>query len=171
MPADRVEKALKWIIPILQKHDIRYEISGGFAAHIYGADRHINDIDIDVDLSEDKLKKILPDIKNYITYGPATYKDAKWDLELKILLDYEGQLIDIASANNVKIYDKKTKKWRDFSSKFNTSQIKKIGDITTQLIDPNDLITYKKLLDGAHQKIDIMAVEKHLQLKKNRTIQ
>ena len=163
MPENKVEKALKWIINILEKHTIQYEISGGFAAHIYGAHRPINDIDIDVDLSKEQLKKLLPEIKNYMTYGPAPYKDAMWDLDLKILLDYEGQLIDIARSNNVKIYDKKTKKWRDFSSSFSTSQTKKIFGINIQLIDPKDLITYKKLLDGKHQKVDIKAVKTYLE--------
>ncbi len=160
MPENTPAKALKWIIPILQKHSIQYEISGGFSAHIYGANRPINDIDIDI--SEEKFTAILPDIQNYIIYGPAPYKDEKWDLDLKILLNYEGQLIDIAGASNVKIYDEKEQNWRNFSSKFNTSQTKTIFEIEVQVIDPKDLIEYKKLLNGEHQKVDIKAVEKYL---------
>jgi len=162
MTENKLEKALKWIIPILEKHHIQYEISGGFCAHIYGAARPVNDIDIDINPSEEKIAAMLPDIKNYLTYGPAPYKDKKWDLELKILLDYEGQLIDIASAFNVKIYDDKKQTWEDFSSKFNKSQTKTIFGIKVQVIDPIDLIEYKKLLEGEHQKVDVQAVEKYL---------
>lgn len=160
MSKNKVEKALKWIVKILEKHDIQYEISGGFSAYIYGAQRPIKDIDIDI--SEEKYRSMLPDIKNYIIYGPAPYKDKKWDLGMKILLDYEGQLIDIADACDVKMFDEKEQKWLISSSKFNTTQTKTVFGIDVQVIDPEDLIEYKKLLEGDHQLIDIKAVEKYL---------
>lgn len=155
--------AIKWIIPILKKHNVQYEISGGFAAHIYGATRPINDIDIDI--SSENLVQLLPDIKNYIVYGPAPYKNVVWDLGTQIVLNYEDQLIDIADASNVKICDLKTQQWLDFSSKFNTSQTMKIYGIEVQVIDPHDLIEYKKILytdNQEHQNIDIEAIQQYL---------
>lgn len=43
---EKTLNALRWIVGILNKHQVPYRIGGGFAAHIYGSNRPINDIDI-----------------------------------------------------------------------------------------------------------------------------
>ena len=103
-----LEKALKWIVNILKKHRVPFQIAGGFAAHIYGAKRPVNDIDLDI--PEEKFKTILPDIEKYVTFGPNRLKDEKWDLDL-IVLNYAGQMIDISGAYKTKIYNEKNKMW------------------------------------------------------------
>jgi hypothetical protein len=157
-----LEPALKWIISILRKHNIPFQITGGLAAHIYGATRPINDIDIDV--PDDKMDLLIPDIQKYITFGPAKYKDAKWDLKL-ITLNYNGQEIDIGGKSGEKILNDETKKWVHFSEKFKTTQRHTIFGIQIPVITPKDLIEYKKLLTGNHQKIDIEATEKYIATK------
>ncbi len=49
------EAAFHWIIDILESHSIKYCISGGFAARVYGVERELADIDIvlnDSDISK-----------------------------------------------------------------------------------------------------------------------
>lgn len=81
----KVIEALQWIVGILEKHNVPYQISGGFAARLYGATRPINDIDIDI--AHDGFEKILPEVREYIFFGPADYKDEKWDIyEMQLML-------------------------------------------------------------------------------------
>ncbi len=155
----KLEKALKWIVNILKKHNVPFQIAGGFAAHIYGAKRSVNDIDLDI--PEEKFKTILPDIEKYITFGPDRLKDEKWDLDL-IVLNYEGQMIDISGAYKTKIYNEKNKTWESYPAQFETAQIKTIFEIEVYVMNPKDLMEYKKILNGEHQKIDIEAVKNYL---------
>jgi hypothetical protein len=66
----------------------------------------VNDLDIDV--PEDKMEFLLPDIEQYIKFGPAVYKDEKWDSKL-ITLNYYDQEIDIGGAFDTKIFNEQKK--------------------------------------------------------------
>ena len=88
----------------MNKNKIDYQITGGFAGKIFGSKRKLNDIDIDI--SEENFKYLIPEISEYIIYGPAHHKDVKWDLEL-ITLNYGGQEIDIAGIDKALISNKK----------------------------------------------------------------
>ncbi|MEI8067898.1 MAG: hypothetical protein WCG91_03050 [Candidatus Shapirobacteria bacterium] len=153
---DKFLKALHWIIDILNKNKIKYVISGGFSAYIYGSNRDLNDIDIDI--SENDFEKIYPEVKKYIISGPGKYKDEKWELE-RIDLKYFGQEIDIGGAFTQKIFDEVSLKWVHLPTNLNKFKIMNVDGIELKVMDPVELIEYKKLLNGDHQKIDIKATE------------
>lgn len=48
---NQIHAALDWLIPILTHSRAPFQITGGLAAHLYGATRPINDIDIDIPVS------------------------------------------------------------------------------------------------------------------------
>jgi len=68
-------KALRQVIPLLETHDFKWVITGGFACYVYGVDREITDIDIDIDTTKDDhhfqllVKALLP----YITQPLQNY--------------------------------------------------------------------------------------------------
>jgi len=155
----KLETTLKWIVAILNRHNVPFQIAGGFGAHLYGGTRPVNDIDIDI--PNEKFQDILLDIQKYINYGPARYKDEKWDLDL-ITVDYQGQLVDISGAFGAKIYDETNKIWTPYPCNFKTAQQINIYGIDVSVMDSKDLIAYKKLLNGAHQIEDIIAMEKYI---------
>jgi hypothetical protein len=157
---NKLLKALYWIIGILNKHSIEYNISGGFSAHLYGSNRQINDIDIDI--SENDFEKIYNDVNSFIILGPEDYKDERWDLKL-MTLNYFGQEIDISGAFNQKIFDDVSQKWIHSPANFSKSRKITFEGIELHVIDPNDLVNYKKLLSGDHQKIDIKAVQEFIE--------
>ena len=154
--------ALFWIIEILNRHKINYQISGGFAGKIFGSKRELNDIDIDI--SEKDFKKILPEISSYITYGPDHYLDDKWDLTL-ITINYKGQEIDISDSDNIKISNKDRTKWIHFPTDFSKALTMNLNGLNIKVINPNNFLQYKKELDGEHQIEDIKAVKDFLNKK------
>jgi len=149
------EQALEWIVGVLRKHQVPFQISGGCAAKIYGSPRELNDIDIDI--PENYFSKIIPDVKPYIIYGPDQYKDKKWDLYL-MTLNYAGQEIDIGSGD-AKISTKERDKWIAFSTDFSKAVNKTFLGLEVPVIPKEDLINYKQLLDGEHQQVDIESIK------------
>jgi len=146
--------AFYWIISILKKYEIPFQISGGLAAKIYGVRREL--VDIDIDVPEEQFKEILPKVKNYIIFGPRRYKDADWDLWLMTLC-YKGQNIDIAGAHQTKIFNKNTKQWIRIKTNFSTAEIKEIFGMKVPVISKKDLIKYKKKL---RREVDLTDLRK-----------
>ncbi len=148
--------ALRWIVEILERHGIPYQIGGGFAAHVYGSRREIADIDISI--SEENFNVILPDIQKYLTYGPAHYIDPEWDL-LLMTLSFQGQEIDFAGSNKKKFFDQAKKIWVSFPTDFNSSEYREIYGIKVPLMAKQKLIEYKKLLGRDVDLADVQSLE------------
>ncbi|MFY9484693.1 MAG: hypothetical protein WAP74_03700 [Patescibacteria group bacterium] len=155
----KIKEGLNWIVAILRKHKIPFQITGGLAARVYGSKRPINDIDIDI--PEEYFDRILKDVKPYIIFGPAHYRDKRWDLQL-LTLNYHGQEIDIGGAYQTKINDARTGKWRAMPSDLSRIVKHELFDITLPVTNPEDLVDYKRMLVGDHQKEDISAILKFL---------
>ena len=151
----KIKNTLVWIIDILNRKKIPFQISGGLAAKIYGSPRELNDIDIDI--PEENFIDIYKDVKAYIVYGPDQYKDEKWDCYL-MTLNYLGQEIDICGTNNTRITSKDNKTWLSLCSDLKNVNYQKYLDIIIPVIPRQKLIDYKKHLNGEHQLIDINAI-------------
>jgi len=158
----KTERAFKWIVGILKKHNIPFQISGGFSAKIYGSKRPIHDIDID--LPENRFKEFFPEVKKYIIFGPREYKSDAWDLYL-MTLNYHGQLIDLGGAFNEKVCDIRDDKWRPIPTNFRTSREMIVFGENVPVISPKELIEYKSYL-CRHQIEDIRAAKKFIQKHK-----
>lgn len=152
-------RALYWIISILREEKIPFQITGGVAAHFYGATREIQDIDIDV--PEQSLERIAKRTSEYIVFGPKHHKNSKWDLEL-LNLNYKGQEIDLGGAYFAKIFDAKTRKWKKIPAKFSTAKRKRFGKLVVPVAEPRSLIKYKTYYGDKYQKHDIEAIMSYL---------
>ena len=157
---EKVLNGLRWITEILDKNNIPYKIGGGFAAKIYGSPREVNDIDIS--LSGKYFYVIVPEVEEYITAGPKHYLNEKWDCNT-LSIDYNGQDIDMTDVDTLKMTNLEKTEWIDVkdirlfdSINFN------INGIKASIMDPRDLIRYKKELGGDHQLIDIEYIQKYL---------
>jgi hypothetical protein len=146
------KEALNWIIAILRKNKIKFELTGGFASRIYGSKRPLADIDIEV---SDKAVLNLKDIvKKYIIYGPKEYKDKNFDLQL-MTLKYKGQIIDICGKDSEKIFDKNKNKWVEEKTDLRKAKKKKIKNLIIPVVPLKDLIHYKKELSRNVDKKDV----------------
>jgi predicted nucleotidyltransferase len=152
-------EALKWIITILKERSIPYQISGGFAAKLYGSPRDLNDIDIDV--PDAALSGLVDVVRPYIIDELTHYQDGKWDLNI-MTLNYGGQEIDIGGADEVKVSNQERTVFIPIPSDLANAQKVEVAGLVVNVMPPEDLIAYKQHLDGEHQIIDIEAVKKYI---------
>ncbi|KKS64508.1 MAG: hypothetical protein UV34_C0038G0001 [Parcubacteria group bacterium GW2011_GWB1_42_6] len=150
--------AFIWIISILKKRKIPFQISGGMAARVWGAKRELADIDINVDL--ENFDEILPEVKKFVIFGPGKYKDKNWDL-YEMTLRYRGQEIDICRASDQKIFNKNTKKWESLRIDFSTSRNKKVFGLPVSVMPKDELIDYKIKLRRPVDLKDTGGVDPH----------
>jgi hypothetical protein len=148
--------AFFWITDILKRLNIPYQITGGLAANLYGANRPLEDIDIDI--PEECFSTIKSEVKDFIVYEPARFKSETWDLML-MTLNYKGQLIDLSGAFGTKICNKFTNEWQDYPADFSKVEIKKCFDIDVPVISKNELLFYKKVISRSVDLIDVEQIE------------
>jgi hypothetical protein len=146
------EAAFRWIVGILQNHNIPFQIGGGFAAQLYGATRELADIDFDI--PESRFAELLPEVKQYIKFGPEQYRDDNWDL-LLLTLSYEGQDIDICGAYEAKVFDQAQGQWMDIKDDFSTANKLTVYEIDVPIMNKGELIEYKTMLGREVDKIDV----------------
>jgi hypothetical protein len=146
---------LKWITQLLAKHNITYQITGGLAAKVYGSERPLADIDLD--LPNEAITKILPDIENHLVYGPSRYQDLEWDI-LLATLNYHGQLIDLSGADDGLLFDKQNEKWVTCEVDFKKINRCLMDGIQVPVIAKNELIKYKSSLRREVDLLDISAI-------------
>ena len=151
----QTKKAFAWIISILRKNKIPFQISGGLAARIYGSTRELADIDIDI--PEERFEEILPAVKKFAIFGPAKYKDKNWDLYL-MTLNYKGQEIDLCGYRTAKIFDKKRKKWISYPTDLSHINYKRILGLTIPVVSKKNLIEHKSKLLRRVDKTDLEAM-------------
>ena len=149
----RTRYALNWIVKLLRKHKIPFQISGGFAANIYGSNRSLADIDIEV--SDKDVLNIQKSVKKYIIYGPMRYRDKEWDL-LRMTLKYKNQEIDICGIDSQNIFDRQTKKWTKRKIDLPKSTRKKVYNLIVPIIPIKNLMSDKKKIS---RDVDIQDIK------------
>lgn len=132
--------ALKWMVDLLAKVGAPFQITGGFAARVYGAMRPLFDIDFDV--PEEYFEKILPALKPYLIYGPENFKDVTWDLQL-MTAQYQGVLIDIGGAYQTKCFDKNKQQWVDFRVDLSKATPVEVYGLKIFISPKESLVEYK----------------------------
>jgi hypothetical protein len=159
------KEALEWIVHILRKNKITFEITGGFASRIYGSKRILADIDIEV--SDKSIPKLQQFTKKYIIYGPREYKDKNFDLPL-MTLNYRGQKIDISGKDSEKIYDKKDKKWVEEKINLSKAKTKKVYDLLLPVVSLKELVSYKRELGRNVDKKDVKVLSGKISKQSNK---
>ena len=149
----RAKETFSWIVGILQTQGIPFHVAGGLAARVYGAQRELADIDFDI--PEEAFERLVPSVKNYITYGPEQYRDESWDL-LIMTLNYKRQEIDIAGAYKAKLFNRDKQVWESARANFSKDQLHTIFNLLVPVMDKEELVAYKSKLQRA---VDIQDIE------------
>lgn len=153
--ARQSKAAFFWIVGLLRKQKIPFQITGGMAARAYGSNRPLADIDIEV--RDDAVYRIQKEAAQYAIYGPKHYKNKPFDL-LLMTLKYKGQEIDICGIDSQKLFNSKTKRWIAQHIELDKAKRKKINGIFVPVVPMEDLISYKRIIQRDVDLLDIHAL-------------
>ncbi len=151
--------ALKWIISILEEENIPYQVLGGVAARFYGADRPINDIDIDI--QEKDFPRLLKKVGKFVQFGPELYIDSEW-VVLMMALNYKGQIIELTNGDSQKIFDDASSEWKIFRYSLNDTYPVNWAGKRLKLMKPDKMVRYKSYLHGEKQLRDIQVIKEFI---------
>ena len=136
-----IEKALHWIVLLLQRNRVPFHITRGLAAHLYGAKRPVNDIDIGIPNSA--FCQLLPEVCDYIVFGPDRYQDSTWDIHL-MTLNYHGQEIDLTGTQDGLIFSKESGQWEKLTMNLGDVRMVEAFGLILPVQNARDLIRYKR---------------------------
>jgi len=155
------EEAYKWIVGLLHQENIPFQISGGFAARLYGSDRPLYDIDIEI--HDEDFAKLLPFVKEKIIYGPDRYKDETFEL-LLMTLKYDGQEIDICGCDSDLLFNQETKEWESCGTDIAKAVEKEVYGVKVPIVAWQNLVAYKKKIRRPTDLEDVMNIESKFSL-------
>jgi hypothetical protein len=161
---DRLAEALRWLLLLLNEHGGLYHITGGFAAHLYGSKRPVNDIDID--LPRATLAKLAPQVAEFAIYGPGRYRDTTWDIYL-MTLKRHGQVIDLTAIEDARLANKETGEWDALVMHLDDVEMVPYAGLLLPVQNRRDLISYKsKIAYDEHKHLeDVAAVQERSRWK------
>ena len=111
----KAKTALEFIMPVLEKYNFRWVITGGFASYAYGVPREITDIDIDIDTSEksEDFKKFYEELKLARSQELKHFIDQNYD-NYNFELTIDGQVVDICPMAEMNVIDKASGAYKNF---------------------------------------------------------
>jgi hypothetical protein len=149
----KAKAALVWIVDILDKHGIPYQVEGGLAANCYGSNREL--VDIDIFIPSFGFEKISKDVEGYVEFGPEFHSGTHWKLVYQ-LLNYCGQQIEICDAGRAEYLDTQNDTWIKRDIDFTKAKTIGILGISTKVMRKDDLLEYKGRLN---REVDIIDIE------------
>lgn len=151
----RTKDAFLWLISILEDEKVPYQITGGFAAKVYGSTRRL--ADIDVDIPKAYFPRILPRVSTYITMQPHQWHGEGFKCYL-MCLRYRGQDIDVSAYEDQFIHDARSAKYVRMPVS-PASEHKRVYGRMVRVIPKKALIAYKRILSRSVDLRDIAALE------------
>ena len=151
---NKLKKTLRLVIPLLNNGNYQYHITGGFAAHLYGSERPVNDIDLA--LPQQDFQRFSDELKRFVIDGPRRFTLAPWDLRLTEL-KIDDQLIDLSGDELARVLDKNTKSWVPISENFESAvKVEQFG-LSLMVQNPIDLMSYKRIISWKGDELKHLA--------------
>lgn len=140
-------EALSFIIPLLQKHNLQWVITGGFACYVYGVPRQLTDIDIDVNASKDTpaFKQFYEELKQYLTQPLKHFVDQNYD-NYNFEVTIQGQVVDICPMAEMKVINKQSGQYENFYEGFPQVEFKNFNGLELPLLAKDLIIKNKEML-------------------------
>jgi RimJ/RimL family protein N-acetyltransferase len=149
----KLSEALNWLVSLLNRYQIPYQVVGGLAAQVYGARRPL--VDIDLYIPMEQLSPALAELEPYMIRKPRPHLSSGWDLTY-LVLEYQGQAIQIGdSSSHPRFYNRRDQRWEPQVIDYPTSQKVKLYGVEINVMPRDDLIHYKTLLDRDVDRADL----------------
>ena len=156
--------ALKYLVPILAKYPFRWCISGGFACHVYGVSRPIEEIHIDLEVDKDdpRFADFLREVRPFTTLPFQIWVDQNYDhYVMEVTVDH--CILSICPTKNLHMFDRGTGKTKLFY-KNGIPQPERVvfEGLTLPLLPKQWVIKMKQALvkKRARDRSDIVAMER-----------
>lgn len=164
---ESVYRAMSWLKAILDGQGVRYQIVGGFAAHLHGGSRPIADIDLYI--KKEDVNALLPFFQPFVSKPLKHYREEGWDLEYLQLI-YENQKIEIGLSPGTKIFNTSSQQWVSLDVDLAESVQRDFHGLALPVININSLIEYKRVLNREVDRIDIRELEDIQQAENAQTL-
>jgi hypothetical protein len=152
----KIGQALAWIVGLLKRHNLPYQIVGGLAAKAYGAKRPLVDIDIYAPL--ENAQAMLDELRPYVVRELLPHHSESWDL-IYMALDYHGMPIEIGdSSATPRFYNRRDQRWEDQLIHYADSNIMTIYGVEVAVMPKDELLAYKAMLDRDVDHVDIQEI-------------
>lgn len=152
----KIGQALAWIVSLLKRHNLSYQIVGGLAAKAYGAKRPLVDIDIYAPL--ENAQAALDEMKPYVIRELLPHHSESWNL-FYMALDYHGMQIEIGdTSTNPRFYNRRDERWEDQPIHYTDSNIMTLYGVEVAVMPKDELLAYKAMLDRDVDHLDIQEI-------------
>lgn len=151
--------AVQWIVTLLRDRNIPFLICGGLAAKGYGSKRCLNDIDIFVPGAH--FSTVVHAGREFISKAAGRRQEEGWDLTY-VQFKYEGIMVEVGSAESVKIFDADNEAWVPLDIDFSRYTNVLLMNLELPLILKDDLISYKYKLSRVVDIEDICSIRENL---------
>jgi hypothetical protein len=159
---DQVIRALGFIVPLLEKTGKPWIITGGFACTVYGVERALSDIDIDIDCAHgdaefvDFMNALAPSItsplENYISEHYDNYN---------MEATYDDVILDFCPGADLKLFDPAIGKHElAYKNGFPTPVMVPFHGFNLPLLPIDAIIAQKMQLQRPVDLMDIAALQK-----------
>ena len=146
----------KEFIALLNQHNVRYIVIGGYALAFHGHPRYTKDIDIWIEAKEENAKRILDVLRDF-GFGSVNLDIQDFISEDNIiLLGYPPNRIDILTSAKGVV----------FADCVLSSPSIKIEDVEVRFLDIKSLIVNKQKTGRLQDLADVEALEKLLKNQK-----
>src|SRR3989344_8960783 len=112
---NKIVVALQYMIPILNKHNFKWDISEGLARYIYGIEDNVKEIaiDVDVDKDDEKFKSFMLDVNDHTTLPLKHWVDKVFN-HYVMEVTVEDIILSICPTKNMNIINKNSGKYELF---------------------------------------------------------
>jgi hypothetical protein len=144
----QAKSALSFIVPLLEKYNFKWVITGGFACYVYGVNRMLTDIDIDIATSKDsnEFQEFYKELEKYITQPLENFVDENYN-NFNFEFTYNGQIIDVCPMKELMIFNKSHKTYESFyKDGFPVVEVANFEGFDLPLLSKQAIIENKEML-------------------------
>jgi hypothetical protein len=145
-------QALRWIVALLGRMDVPFQAVGGLAAHAYGAQRPLADLDFYIPTS--RLDDVADEAGDFVSRPPSHFRSDSWDLTF-MKIEREGRLIELGGADGARYFDRQACRWREAGIDFGVSVERTLCGVSVPVMPRHQLIEYKERLDREVDRQDV----------------